>query len=104
MEVVTIPASITERPNYVPVPLGEVSGSVVETEGDVAAVYNTFKADETRAWVQELVAVGWTEHQYETIDTESAYTAFLTNEAHEAIAIYANNTAEVQNTVIMFSL
>lgn len=103
VEVVTIPASIEERPDYVPVPLGEVSGSVVETEEEVTAVFNTFKPDETRAWVQELTTVGWTEHKYETLDNEATYSVFLTNEAHQAIAIYANNATDAKNTLITFS-
>jgi uncharacterized lipoprotein len=102
VEVVKLPPVVTERKDYVPVPLGEVSGSIVDTKTETAVVYNVFKSVETHQWVKDLKTKGWFEHPDETIDNGKSYNVYLTN-GNKTIAIYATNTDKVKNTFIVFS-
>lgn len=102
VEVVVLPEVVTQKENFVEVPLGEVSGSVVESEQEVTALYNTYKGPEIRQWVQDLEGKGWQVSAIDTLDTPTNYVSFLTN-GDKTIAVYANNTDVSKNTVISFS-
>lgn len=102
VEVVTIPASITQSEEFVEVPYGEVSGSVVESETETVVLYNTYEGEKIRQWVKDLSSKGWEVSAIDTIDTPTNYMTFLTN-GEKAIALYTSNTAETKNTVISFS-
>jgi hypothetical protein len=102
VDVVKLPASITGSKDFVEVPLGEVSGSIVETEQDTTVVYNTYKGPEIRQWAKDLIKAGWEENKMETIDKPTTFNALLSKD-DKMIAIYANNTSETKNTVIAFS-
>lgn len=102
MENVQLPESVTKSKGYVAVPFEGVSGSVVETEDEATAVYNTFNREATRKWITELKAAGWAENAMETIDNETTYNALLSKD-EKMISIYSNNTPETKNTVISFS-
>ena len=103
MSVVQVPQAVTQRPDYVPVPFGNVSGSVAESNTDITVVFNTFQRQEAYQWVQALISKGWTESKSETVDTPTTYNVMLTNGNHEMIALYSNNTSTTKNTVISFS-
>jgi hypothetical protein len=102
VEVVTLPESITSREDFVEVPLGEVAGSLVETEDETIAVYNVYKGPEIREWVEDLAGKGWQKSSIDTLDRPTSYVTYLTK-GEDTISLYANNTDETKNTVISFS-
>lgn len=102
VEVVVVPESITQRPDYVPLPLEEVSGNVLETEHDTTLFFDAYQGAELRQWVQDLTNAGWVQHEHEIVDTETAYNTYLTKDG-QSIAVYSNSANDNQNTSISFS-
>lgn len=103
MEVVTIPKSVTESKDFVPVTFPKTSGSVIETEDDVTVVYNeTFEKETIRQWVKNLETSGWEVSAVDTTESATNYVTVLVKD-DRMISLYANNTNESKNTVISFS-
>ena len=103
MEVVTMPKSVTESKDFVPVTFPKTSGSVIETEDDVTVVYNeTFEKETIRQWVKELETSGWEVSAVDTTESATNYVTVLVKD-DRMISLYANNTNESKNTVISFS-
>lgn len=103
VEVVRVPQSVIDSEGYVPIPLAETSGSVVESEDDVTMVFNdSFEKESLQQWVKDLEAEGWRVSTIDTVDTETAYNIVLLK-PDRIIALYANNTSQTTNTVISIS-
>lgn len=101
-ELVVIPEVIATKPDYIPLNIGEISGSVVETEEEVTVVFNKYDGMTIRQWVADLKNTGWAESQPEVVDNETTYNTYL-SKGEESILVYSNNLPENQNTVISFS-
>lgn len=101
-EVVVIPEVIATKPDFIPLEIGEVSGSVVEAEEEVTVVFNKYDGITVRQWVADLKNTGWVESPFEVVDNENTYNTYL-NKGEESILVYSNNLPDNQNTVISFS-
>lgn len=103
VEVVKVPQSVIDSEGYVPIPLAETSGSVVESEEDITMVFNdSFDREALHQWVKDLEAQGWRVSAMDTVDNETTYNIVLLK-PDRIIALYANNTVQTTNTVISFS-
>lgn len=103
VEVVKVPQSVIDSEGYVPIPLAETSGSVVESEEDVTMVFNdSFEREALHQWVKDLEAEGWKVSAMDTVDNETTYNMVLLK-PERIIALYANNTPQTTNTVISIS-
>lgn len=103
MEVVTMPKSVTENKDFVPVTFPKTSGSVVETDDEVTVVYNnTFEKEAIHQWVKDLQTAGWQVSTMDTTESSTSYVTVLTKD-DRMISLYANNTDKTKNTVISFS-
>lgn len=102
VEIVKLPASLTESKDFIEPPLGEVSGSIVEGEEETIVVYNTYQGPEIRQWVQDLGDKGWQKSEIDTLDNATSYVTLLTKDG-KTISLYSTNTTETKNTVVSFS-
>lgn len=103
MEVVTVPKSVTENKDFVPVTFPETSGSVVETDDEVTVVYNnTFEKETIHQWVKNLETSGWEVSTMDTTESATNYVTVLLKD-DKMISVYANDTDESKNTVISFT-
>lgn len=102
MEVVKLPKSVTEDKDYVEVPFGKVSGSVIQTEEEVVALYDSFDIKDIKQWVKDLESTDWTSYEHDTVDNKNSYTTFLTK-GEKAISVFVTNHDDNKTTVIAFS-